>query len=441
MNRERFAWIVSIILLAILAFKLPGTMAQRDDDLAWLKTLVQVHREVDDNYVDPVKDDELKTKAIQGMLSELNDPFSVYIPPSNLENFNRQIDGTFKGVGISLDGRTKKVIVVTPIEGSPADKAGIHAGDIIIKVDNQSIDGLPIDEVSKKILGPVGTPVTLTVTRDDKEMDFTMNRAQIVMPTVLGFERNADDTWKYFVNDSPQIAYVRLTQFDENTFNDFHGVLADKGGLIDQGMAGLILDLRFNGGGRLEEAVHILNMFLKKDSVIVSTRGRNRPDEKRIATGEGALPDFPMIVLVNDDSASASEIVSGSLQDNNRAEIIGQRTFGKGSVQELIPLDGGGELKLTVAHYFLPSGRLVQRLPDAKEWGVEPQIIVPMDQNAESNLSDAFETRTIIRRTHPAAASTRPATQPIDPQFDTALRTMIGTMALNKNGAPAATGP
>jgi carboxyl-terminal processing protease len=414
MSRERFAWLVSVILLAILAFDLPGTMGQRDDDTAWISTLLQVHRKVQDDYVEPVNDDDLKTKAIQGMLGNL-DPFTQYIPPSNLDNFNRQIDGTFKGVGISLDGRDKKVTVVTPIENSPADKAGVHAGDVIIKVDGQSIDGLALDEVSKKILGPIGTPVTLTMLRDGQQIDFTMNRAQIVMPTVLGFERNPDDSWKYFVNDNPKIAYVRITQFDENTFNDFHSVL--------------------------EEAVHIINMFVNKDSVIVTTRGRNRPEEIRKATGEGQLPNFPMIVLVNDNSASASEIVSGSLKDNNRAEIIGQRTYGKGSVQELIPLDGGGELKLTVAHYFLPSGRLVQRLPDAKDWGVEPQIIVPMDDSAEAALTDTFESRTVIRRSHPLTPSTRPTTRPIDPQFDTALRTMIGTMVLNKTALPAATGP
>ena len=439
MTRERFAWIVSTVLLAILAFQLPGTLAERDDDAAWVKTVVEVHRLVDENYVEAVDDSDMKVKSIQGMLSDL-DPFTVYVPPAKQASFDSLIGGNYDGVGITLRGEANgDVFVVSPVEGGPADQAGIDAGDQIIKVDGTPTKGLSIDEVSRRILGPADTKVTLTVLRFGQQLDFTMTRQQIVLPTVLGFERNPDDSWKFFVSENPKVAYLRITQFDGNTFDELHDFLAGQSGLLSQGMQGLILDLRFNGGGRFDIAVKILNMFIK-DGVLVSTKGRNRPETIERADGNGTLPDFPMIVLVNDESASASEIVSGSLQDNHRAEVVGQRTYGKGSVQELIPLqDDGGELKLTVAYYYLPSGRLVHRKPGATDWGVDPQIVVNMDQNAEAVLEDDLDSRNIIRR--PATRpTTTPATRPNDPQFDTALRTIIGTIVLNKS-TPATTGP
>src|SRR5579862_9359547 len=278
MTREKFAWLVSIVLLAALAFQIPGTLAQRDDDYAWVRTLVQIHRQVDDNYVDPVKDDDLKNKAIAGMLGSL-DPFTQYIPEDKTEAFQRAIGGTFKGVGISLQKRGDKITVVTPLEGSPADKAGIHAGDVIEKVDGKPIAGLDLDAVSSRVVGPIGTPVTLTMLRNDSELDFTMQRKQIVLPTVLGYDRNPDDSWKYFVSDNPKVAYVRITQFDDETFDELQRTLTGPNGLVSQGMQGLILDLRFNGGGLLDRAVSIINMFLPKDKVIVTTRGRNRPED------------------------------------------------------------------------------------------------------------------------------------------------------------------
>jgi carboxyl-terminal processing protease len=179
-----------------------------------------------------------------------------------------------------------------------------------------------------------------------------------------------------------------------------------------------------------------VNLFVKS-GVIVWTEGRNRPKKIERATGEGTLPDFPMIVLVNDLSASAAEIVSGSLKDNHRALVIGQRTYGKGSVQERIPLDEGGELKLTVAYYYLPSGRLVHRKKDATDWGVEPQIIVPADEKTEEAIKDQFLREETIRRpiTRP---SMQPSTEPIDPQLTQALNTMIGLIELDKNKPPTA---
>jgi len=378
------------------------------------------------------------------------DPYSIYIPPAKQEDFNQMLDNSFRGVGIQLDMQDGKATVVTPIDGSPAFYAGVMAGDVILKVNGDSIEGLQLNDLVKKITGPVGTSVTLTLQHADGQIvDMTMKRQEIVLPTVLGYERAADDSWNYWVCKNPKIAYLRVSQFTDNTFDELHDALAgapaDNGkpavpGLLAEGAKGLILDLRFNPGGRLDQAIKVVNMFVK-EGVIVSTKGRARPESIVRATGEGTLPDFPIIVLVNEYSASAAEIVSGSLKDNKRALIIGVRTYGKGSVQELIPLDDdSGELKLTVAYYYLPSGRLVHRKKGATDWGVDPQINVPLDTNpelnekAEAQLMEQFVEHETIRRSKMAL---HPTTQPfVDTQLQAAITSMVGSLILQGGGPP-----
>ena len=447
MHREKLAWVVSVVLVAVLAFQLPGSMATRDDDYAWVSTLVEVHRRVADNYVDGVDEDELRRGAISGMLGEL-DQYTVYVPPAQQEAFDRMLEGTFKGVGIQLDQdkETLEVEVVSPIEGSPAFRAGVHAGDVILKVNGESIAGLKIEDVIKKIAGPLGSPVTLTVRHVTGEtVDLTMTRQEIIIPTIKGFQRKRDGEWDWFVSNDPKIAYVRMTQFTEDCDEKLQAALQD---LLEDGMQGLILDLRFNPGGRLEEAKDVVDLFLESGT-IVSTKGRSRPEEVAYAKSEGTLPRFPMAVLVNDHSASASEIVAGALKDNKRALIVGTRTYGKGSVQELIPLDGKGELKLTVAYYYLPSGRLVHKKEGATDWGVEPHIVVPADvrqaelirmhmdlrdRYARPETAPAAATQPATRPTTSPVTTTRPAmpptTEPTDPQLDAAVSTLIGHIVL-----------
>jgi len=443
MTRERLAWLVSIILLAILAFQLPGTLAQRDDEYSWVRTIVEIHRQVLQSYVDPVDDSQLKQKAIEGMLGALEDPYTVYIPPDHQAQFDKELGGTFSGVGISLRDVGGKMVVLTPIEGGPADRAGIDAGDVIVKVDGKSVAKMPIDDVVKLVSGPLGSPVTLTIDRYGKELDFSLHRQQIVLPTVYGFSRNSNESWEYFVSQNPKIAYLRVTQFDENTFDEMKRVLTGAdghSGLMSQGMQGLIMDLRFNPGGQLQQAIKVVNLFIK-DGVIVSTHGRNSPEEVDRAGAQAAtLPYFPMIVLVNDHSASAAEIVAGSLKDNHRALVEGQRTFGKGSVQRVIQLgQDDGTLKMTVAHWYLPSGRLVSRKKDSTDWGVEPQIIVPVDENGEKVIDELMERQAAIRYHPSTMPATQPTTAPTDPQFQQALTTMVGLVILDANKHAATT--
>jgi carboxyl-terminal processing protease len=436
MNREKFAWLVSVILIAMLAFQLPGTFARRDDDYSFVRTLIDIHREVSTNYVDPVDEDKLEQGAIDGMLGTL-DPFTVYVPPAKQDDFDRLLEGSFKGVGIQLDQNANGDIeVVTPIDDSPAFKAGVLAGDKILKVNGEDLRSVRLDDVIKRITGPIGSEVQLTLQHPDGQIvELKMTRQEIVVPTVKGYQRKSDNSWDFYVVKDPKIAYIRITQFTSDTFDKLKEALDM---LLADGMKGLILDLRFNPGGRLDQAKDVVNLFVR-DGVIVVTRGRNRPEEITRAEPDKALPDFPMAILVNEHSASASEIVAGSLMDNKRALVIGTRTYGKGSVQELIPLEGGGELKLTVAYYYLPSGRLVHRKKDAKDWGVEPQVVVPMDEDSEKLvLEDHYEqelfhkplsmqtTRPVPGATEPAA----PATQPVDPQLEAAVSTMIGHIIL-----------
>lgn len=402
MSREKLAWVVSVGVIAVLAFQLPGSLATRDDDYAWVGTLVDIHRRVSDNYVEPVDEDTLREGAIRGMLQQL-DPYTVYVPPDQREEFDRLLDGSFKGVGIQLeqDEKTLEIVVVTPIESSPAFNAGVMAGDVILKVNGEELAGLRLPDVIKKIAGPLGSPVTITVRHATGETaDITMTRQEIVIPTIKGYQRRRDGQWDWYASNDPKIAYVRLTQFTPECYDKLRAVLED---LLKDGMQGLILDLRFNPGGRLDEAKEIVDLFVESGTIVV-TKGRNRPEEVAYAKADGTLPHFPMAVLVNDHSASASEIVAGSLKDNKRALIVGTRTFGKGSVQELIPLDGKGELKLTVAYYYLPSGRLVHKKKDSTDWGVEPHIGVPVDQKQEEAIMLDMD-----RRDRPIRAASKPA--------------------------------
>lgn len=453
MNRERLAWTVSILLIALLAFQLPGSLAQRDDEYAFVRTLVDIHRRVQNNYVEDVDDAKLRSGAIDGMLNEL-DPFSVYVPPARQEDFDLMLEGSFKGVGIQLDQTADgRVEVVTPIDGSPAFKAGVLAGDIILKVNGDSTEGLRIPDVIKKISGPMGSEVKLTVKHvTGEELELKMQRTEVVVPPVKGFQRRQDNSWDYFVCDDPKVAYIRITQFTSDSYEEFRQAVTKA---MSDGMRGLILDLRFDPGGRLDQAIQMVDLLVDK-GIILSTRGQHRPESVVRATEAGTLPKFPMIVLVNDHSASASEIVAGSLKDNKRALIIGQRTYGKGSVQEVIPLDGGssgnngGELKLTVAYYYLPSGRLVHKKKDSTEWGVEPQIPVPVDAQTEAKIYVELNELDRFRKplkvtTHPAtspatqanAAATQPALPPSDVQMQRAVDTMIALVLFEGNGGRA----
>ena len=451
MNREKLAWSASVALLAVVAFQVPGTLAQRDDDYAFVRTLADVHRRVADNYVDPVDEAKLKQASIEGMLEQL-DPYTNYVPPEHRDAFDQMLTGNFKGVGIKFDQRPDGTFeVVTPVDGSPAAASEIEPGDTLLAVDGKPLIGLTREQLPELIRGPIDTDVTLTVRHPDGRLaEVKLKRAEVHQPDVKGYARRPDQSWDYLIRDQPRLGYVRLSEFTGSSHDEVRAAIDQ---LVAQHMTGLVLDLRFNGGGELDQAERIINMLVPKGRTILTTRGRVRPEHRDVSDGQDfvtvgkseiarpTLPNFPLVVLVNDNSASASEIVSGSLMDNNRAVVVGQRTFGKGSVQDVVDLpDGGGVLKMTVAYYYLPSGRLVHRRKDAADWGVQPQVSVVMDAAAEANLVRQWDAAEIFRR---KGATTRPTTRPgdDDPQLHAAIDTLLGILVFRTDPPATATRP
>jgi carboxyl-terminal processing protease len=317
------------------------------------------------------------SELMQGALEPLDDPTSI-IWPVDAEEFDKHTRGDFPGVGISIILNNQgEVEVSSPMGGTPAFRAGILPGDVIIKVDGQSLKGFSLTKTVRTITGLKGTPVTLTIRRDGEEIDFTLIRDIIKIRSVKGLKRQAEDEqrWDYWLDPENGIGYVRVDNFQANTVTDLRQTI---GRLQGEGLRGLVLDLRFNPGGLLTAAYEMASIFLDKGAGVVSTRGRNPTDNRSFDTyRQGTFKDLPLVVLVDEASASGSEIVSGAIRDNKRGKVIGARTYGKGSVQNVIPLSrSNAKLKITTAAYFLPSGVSIHKTPRSETWGVEPDISV-----------------------------------------------------------------
>lgn len=349
------------------------TKKPKVDDYELYKMLVDTIDQVERNYVVKVDRRELIESAIRGVLGKL-DPYSSYIGPDDLERFRSSVESEFGGIGIQIANDDGQLQVISPMYGTPAYRAGVLAGDRILEIDGKSTDGLTLDEAVEKLKGSEGTSVALTITHVGKtaKEKVTLKREKIHLETVLGDHRKADGTWDYFFDSKQRIACVRLTAFSRDTAAELQRVLTQ---LKSENMRGLILDLRFDPGGLLSAAIEVSDLFISQGR-IVSTKGRNSPERTWDAHKEGTFEGFPMVVLVNRLSASASEIVAACLQDHKRAVIVGERTWGKGSVQNVVELeDGRSALKLTTASYRRPNGKNIHRFPDAKdtdEWGVMP---------------------------------------------------------------------
>ena len=338
-----------------------------------LKTFNEVLDMVQKNYVEDVDSKKLLEGAINGMMKSL-DPHSTYMTAEMYKDLEVETRGSFGGIGIEITIRKDILTVVSPIEDTPAYNAGIKAGDHIIQIDGKSTKDITIMEAVKKLRGPKDSKVTVTIMREDmtKPKDFVITRSIIKIKSV-----------KSKIYDE-HIGYIRVSSFQERTADDLRKVLKDikaKNGVLE----GIILDLRNNPGGLLNQAVAVADVFLKS-GVIVSTKGRTRNMEtKSVAKDDGDEPMCPIVVLVNEGTASAAEIVSGALQDNGRALILGTQTFGKGSVQTVIPLEDGSALKLTTAKYYTPNGRSIQAE------GIKPDIIVKYIRPSEDKeITDDF---------------------------------------------------
>ena len=393
--RPRLA--ANLALVAVMAVLLVSTRVQPTwarTSNAWaddIDLFVGIKYDLESEYVTDPDIDELVEGAVRGMIDSLNDPYTVYLSPEECADFNKSVSGSFFGIGaeVRINPDRDRIEIVTPLEDSPAWNAGVLAGDLILEIDGEDTEGMPLTDAVDRLTGDKGTDVTILVRHDDgEETEITITRDRIEVATVRGFNRDVDNQFQYWISPEEKIGYVRLTQFNQNSVEELGEVLRE---LVDDDARAIIFDLRFNPGGLLEAAQTVSDMFLEPGKDVVSVKGRAVPERKYTANSDPIVPlDVPVVVLANEASASAAEIVTGALKENQRAFVVGTRTFGKGSVQQLKPLGIGAEsgaLKITNAYYYLPSGRNIHRLPILDEgddvdktWGVDPSdsAYVPM---------------------------------------------------------------
>jgi carboxyl-terminal processing protease len=344
--------------------------ARESDVYEQLDLFGDIFERIRSSYVEEVDEKKLIQSAINGMLASL-DPHSSYLPPDDFDDMRVQTRGEFGGLGIEVTQENGFVKVVSPIEGTPAERAGIQPGDFITGVDGESVLGLNLNEAVDLMRGPVGSDITITITREGtpEPFDVTITRETIKISAVRSRLENG-------------VVVLRITTFNEQTFPNLAEQLKERveeaGGM--DAVTGFVVDLRNNPGGLLNQAISVVDAFLESGE-IVSTRGRDPRDSERYNATPGDLTEGkPMVVVINGGSASASEIVAGALKDHRRAVVVGTKSFGKGSVQTIMPVQGEGAMRLTTARYYTPSGRSIQAL------GVAPDIIVEqrqLDANAE----------------------------------------------------------
>ncbi len=407
-----------------------GTDQTKESVYEEYEEFVKVVKELQDKYVDEININTILVNAYRGMLSGL-DPYSQYFSPEDMEDLKIETEGEFEGLGIEVIVKDGLLTVITPLLDSPAFKAGILVGDRIVKIDGETTENMSIRDAVKKLRGKLGTKITLTVVHegDTTTTDITIERAKIHVKSIRG-ARMVDNDYK--------VGYLAVTNFQEHTVRDMDATIQD---LLKKGMKCLVLDLRFNPGGLLNVAVDMADKFLER-GVIVSTKGRDKTQNYVYqAHKKGTYPNFPLVVLVNNGSASASEIVAGAIKDHKRGLLLGIKTFGKGSVQSLIPVgDGKAALKLTTARYYTPSGVCIH------EKGIEPHVKVQLNFtetkalhehlamiNIETKINESKGTETVLKGT--VGAKEKP--QYIDMQLERAIDIMKGIEVYAKrSGTP-----
>ncbi len=403
------------------------SLTEDEEYFELMQVFVDTFEQIDRNYVTEIDRRDLMEAAIRGMVAKL-DPYSDYISPEELAHFTEEIEQEFGGVGIQVqfDPVERNIEIMSPLPGSPAYRAGLRPGDRIIAVDGRAVADFTVGEEIETAIsilkGEPGVTITVSVLRvgTDEVEDIPLTREIIQLDTVLGDSRNEDGTWNFMLDDERKIGYIRLTHFTRRSSEEMRAALNT---LRSEGMRGLVLDLRGNPGGLLESAIEISDMFID-NGVIVSTQGRNVEERSWTAKRFGTFRDFPMAVLINRFSASASEIVSACLQDHDRAIIVGERSWGKASVQNVIELEEGeSQLKLTTAGYHRPSGENIHREPSMSEsdqWGVMPDDGYDFHFTFEDLLAYSDD-----RRARDVLGSETPAREFVDTQFDKALAYVV----------------
>lgn len=438
MPRRNLRWLTIVALVSIVCYR-KADSGNRTKSGQLYDTFNTVMSKIKDNYVGEVNDRELFEGALQGMVSRL-DPYSAFIPPQDYKELQESLKGMYGGVGIEVrwESEGKFLLVMSALPDTPASRAGLKSGDRIVKIDDEATaDFQDIEQAFHRLRGEVGTRVRATYIRGtDPPREITLTRAEIKVDTVIGHERRDDGHWNFFLAGEDRVAYLRITTFGESTVDELKAALE----LIEaEGARGLVLDLRYNSGGLLTSGVETCMQFVG-EGLIVSIRGKH--DSRNFqASGPAPCPDLPMACLTNHFTASASEIVAACLQDHKRAVIVGERTFGKGSVQDVIPLeDGVSSLKLTTAGYWRPSGKNIHREKNAKEtdeWGVSPNEGFAVPAAAPSPPAPPSPPEPPATRAESDAAED-PQAPPADPQLNKAVEYLRGRAGANDASATTA---
>jgi len=317
------------------------------------------------NYVDQSKIDKqaMTYGAVEGMVKAIGDPYTEFFDPTEAKKLEQDISGSFEGIGLQLGVKNKQITSVSPIKGTPAEKAGLKPGDVIIAVDKKATADISIDEVVNMIRGPKGTKVVLTITRPgmDGTKDIEITRAVITVPSMA---------WEIKTTpDGKKIAHITLYQFSDTIYQDFQKATFD---IMNSGAQGIVLDMRNNPGGLVNQATDIAGWFLDKNALILSEQDKDGNKTELKSNGPSNFVSYPLVVLVNEGSASASEIMAGALKDDRKALIVGKTSFGKGTVQKIVDFDDGSSLKVTIAKWYTPSGVRIQ------DTGIKPDIDVDL---------------------------------------------------------------
>ncbi len=401
--------------IAFLMWQLPQTIAVRDSVYEAFGPLVEVRAEIHRRFVDQAPDADLVNAAVEAglraMVTSLDDPYSVYLDRREYDRFRNQTDGLFGGVGLDVWATGAGLEVLSREPNSPAVEAGILPGDMITHIDGQPTRGVKLVEaVSNMLNGPPGSEVLLTVLTptDDSAAsirEVRLRREIIHLDPIRGWSRSIGGGWRFMLDSEARIGYLRLTKFTPDVDERMDAVVDE---LMRSGLRGLVLDLRDNTGGLFDSGIAVADRFLES-GLLVKRSGRKSDAKQWFASREGTYPSsLHLALLINEHTASAAELVAGALRDHGRAVVVGERSYGKGCVQEVIELQqGGGALKLTTAYYYLPSGRCIQRLAQATEWGVEPTISVPL--TPEQRQTWVATRREVGREIMPDSATTAPA--------------------------------
>ncbi len=403
-NRSRIMPILLVLLTTLAIVQLSIAITSVSPSYEWFDPLIDVRGALVDRHAKQPDETEMQQAAIEAMVESLDDPYALFVPDNMEEVFIKELEGDYAGIGARVNLVDGELIIVTPMDNSPALEAGIKAGDVVEFIDGTPATDTNIQNLIDLLTGPPGTDVLVSVRhKDETKEDITITRSQIQSPSVTGFVRR-NKQWSWCLDDANGICYVQIEQFNDRTPEELATALQLANEEVP--IRGLIIDLRDNPGGALSAAITISNMFLNQGTIVTVT-GRADPQRSWNAEEDHILHDIPVLLLVNSHSASASEIVAGSLQANGRVVILGTRTFGKGSVQEVIELESGGILKFTSARYDLANGRTIDKKlsEDKTLWGVDPDagLVIPETQDEHVQRLKNRDPYTIITDDEPEA--------------------------------------